>query len=286
MTNLSIIIVSWNVQKYLEACLQSLEQAQGDLSIEVFVVDNASEDGTREWLMTYKKIVQQNSEHFLRNKLHLILNSENRGFSAANNQAIKKSTGEYILLLNPDTECTADSFPAMVDFMRRESRCGILGPRLLGSNATQQQSVRRFPNWSALTFLSLGMKIPRVQEYLMEDFDYDKATQVDQVMGACFLIRRIMLEKIGALDEQFFIWFEEVDYCKRAKDAGWQVWYTPATTVVHHGGESFSQVKTLWKQRMFSRSALMYFKKHKQTGDYWSFVFFVPFRLFLSLFRR
>ena len=113
----------------------------------------------------------------------------------------------------------------------------------------------------------------------MEDFSYDDTAQVDQVMGACFLIRRECLEATGMLDERFFMWFEEVDYCFRAKEKGWEVWYTPDATIVHQGGESFAQVTTFKKQYMFSRSAMQYFWKHRRYVDWVIMGISLPFRL-------
>ncbi|MDO8582169.1 MAG: glycosyltransferase family 2 protein [bacterium] len=286
--DLSIIIVSWNVRKYLECCLASIAAGAEGLSFEVFVVDNASQDATREWLVNYESGIRNNGRHPFHNSLFIIHNSTNRGFAAANNQAIAQAKGKYILLLNPDTElCTTPNFVQhsvlymMLRFMETHPRSGILGPKLLNSDGTLQPSVRRFPNaWGPLLF-SLGMSPKR---YLATDIDYTKAQQVDQVMGAAFLIRRELINAIGMLDEKFFIWFEEVDYCKRAKSAGWEVWYTPDAVVLHHGGESFAQVLTMKKQWMYSKSLLYYFRKHGEWAAYALNIAAVPFRLLLSLF--
>lgn len=300
--DISIIIVSWNVREHLKRCLASIEKARGDLSLEVFIVDNASTDGTQEWL-AHNPLQLPLS---LRGRVSVIQNETNRGFAAANNQAIRQAKGEYILLLNPDTELQPHLSPLLqgeeeradpllagegrvrstlellLDFMQSHPRSGILGPKLLNTDGTLQRSVRRFPDaWSPiLSSLSITPK-----KYLATDFDYTKAQQADQVMGACFLIRRALIEQIGLLDERFFIWFEEVDFCKRAKNAQWEVWYTPDVSVVHHGGESFAQVLIAKKQWMYTRSLLYYFWKHGQWGAYIINLMTVPFRLIIVLLR-
>ncbi len=280
MIDLSIIIVSWNVRKHLERCLASIEKTRGDLSIEIFVVDNASTDGTVDFVRNFQFPCLAGRQAI--SNLQFILNKKNLGFAAANNQAITQAKGEYLLLLNPDTELQPHTLQQMMVFMRAHPRCGILGPKLLNGDRTLQPSVRRFPDaWSAIA-LSLRLSAKR---YMALDFDYTKEQEADQVMGACFLIRHACMEQIGMLDERFFIWFEEVDYCKRAKDAGWGVWYTSSVAVLHHGGQSFAQVLTAKKQWMFSKSLCYYFWKHGQWGAYFITIVTTPFRLFFSLLR-
>ncbi|MBI4261926.1 glycosyltransferase family 2 protein [Candidatus Uhrbacteria bacterium] len=320
MIDLSIIIVSWNVRALLEKCLRSIEQdltptlssKEREFTFEVFVVDNASTDGTVGWLTNYELGIRNNTNDWLHNSLFIILNSQNKGFSAANNQAIEQSTGEYVLLLNPDTELKpypwtsplpgpAPARPAfgpsparrggnwqgegtlgsMIAFMQSHLRCGVLGPRLLNTDGSLQRSIRRFPDAWSPTLMSLGMT---PKKYLALHIDYAKPQIVDQVMGACLLTRRSVIENIGMLDERFFIWFEEVDFCKRAKDAGWEVWYTPDAAVMHHGGQSFAQAMTLKKQWWFSRSLLHYFWKHRQFGAFIVNLITTPVRLLISIF--
>jgi len=278
---LSIIIVSWNVRALLEKCLASLAQdltpapssKEREVSTEVIVVDNASTDGTTEWLRSLQLTTYN---------LQLTTNTTNRGFAAANNQGMRATMGEYVLLLNPDTELRPHALDTMVIFMQSHPRCGIVGPKLLNRDGTVQPSVRRFPDAWGPILLSLGMA---PQRYLATNFDYKKAQTVDQVMGACFLIRRALIEDIGLLDEKFFIWFEEVDYCKRAKSAGWEVWYTPDASIVHHGGKSFSQQRTLQKQWWYSKSLLYYFWKHRQWGAWFLNALTVPLRLLLRAWK-
>ena len=251
---LSIIIVSWNVKDLLKKCLESIYQNQGGLELEIFVVDNASTDGTPE-------MVKNNFPSVI-----LIDNKSNRGFAAANNQAIKLAKGEYILILNPDTEIVSDAFQKSIEFMEQNQKTGILGCQILNPDKTIQPSVRRLPTfWPIfLIFLKLPKmfpNLPAVKRYLAAGFDYSKIQSVDQVMGAFMLIKKEVFEKIGLFDERFFLWFEEVDLCRRAASAGFEVLYHPEAKIIHYGGQSFSQQGNLKKQWMFFRSAVRYFLK-------------------------
>lgn len=263
--DISIIIVSWNVSDLLKKCLESIFRYKSDVELEVIVVDNASSDGTVE-------MVRQN---FLQVKL--IANQENRGFSAANNQGIKEAKGDYILLLNPDTEFIENSLEKVIQKMSSDNQIGVLGCKLLNPDKTIQPSVRRFPTvWSQLVILFKLHKIfpGLLNHYLAKDFVYDhpltpslvkeggqESVEADQVMGAFFCVRKELFDKIGLLDKGYFIWFEEVDFCRRAKQAGYKVVYWPGTSVVHHGGQSFAQQMTLKKQLWFFKSAWRYFTK-------------------------
>ncbi|NUM25381.1 MAG: glycosyltransferase family 2 protein [Candidatus Buchananbacteria bacterium] len=252
---LSIIIVSWNVKDLLKKCLQSIEKYRNKLAVEIIVVDNASKDGTVEMLKTEFPDVR------------LITNSNNLGFAAANNQGILRSQGDYILLLNPDTEVIKDTLNKMLNFIKIRPQIGILGCKHLNPDWTLQPSVRRFPAFWAIFFILTKLykifpNIPPIYYYFAEDFNYKISQPIDQVAGSCMMIRRQTIEEIGLLDERFFIWFEEVDLCKRSKDAGWEVWYTPDAELIHYGGQSFRQVGTWKKQKIFFQSAIYYFRKH------------------------
>lgn len=298
--DLSIIIVSWNVRKLLLKCLRSIFENKSDLELEVFVVDNGSSDGSVGEIEKYRNIEIKGL------KLEILNNKENLGFAKANNQAIKKAQGGFVLLLNPDTEIKAGVLEKMVKFMREHKGCGVAGCKLLNPDESIQPSVRSFPTfWSqVMVLLKLHHVFPNariVREYFVKDFDYSAIGQgtngypqqgtngypqqgtngypqwasaysqgnsdypcceVDQVMGAFFMFRREVIERIGMLDENFYIWFEEVDFCKRVKKAGYKVCYTPTTGVIHHGAQSFSQVLSIKKQLIFNRSLLYYFRKH------------------------
>lgn len=255
MTRVSVIIVSWNVRDLLRACLASLSRSAGDFVLEIFVVDNNSAD----------KSAQMVEQEFPQVKL--IANKENFGFAAANNQAIRQASGDYLLLLNPDTEVSSQTIAQSIIFMQENERCGVMGPKLLNEDKSVQPSIRRFPTvWPILLmFLKIPKLIPSlapINRYLATDFDYNKKQSVDQVMGAFMFIRRDVLDKVGLLDEDFFIWFEEVDFCRRVVDAGFQVMYAPNIETIHYGGRSFGQQKTIKKQKLFFNSAWRYFTKH------------------------
>lgn len=253
---ISIIIVSWNVESLLEKCLLSIQKNKSNLNLEIIVVDNDSNDNTRE--MVREKFPE----------VKLIANQNNVGFAAANNQGIRESTGNYILLLNPDTEIIKNSLVKSLDFIKQNEKIGILGCKHLNTNLTIQHSVRRFPTITAIALIffkiyKLLPNLPAIYRYMAKDFDYKVSKKVDQVAGSFMLIRKELLNEIGLLDENFFIWFEEVDLCKRAQDASWEVWYQSSAEIIHHGGSSFKQQMTLKKQKMFFKSALYYFQKHR-----------------------
>lgn len=255
---LSIIIVNWNTGDLLRKCLDALPAAcsgNSQLSYEVFVVDNASKDDSftraRESAQPFRDIVFP----------------KNMGFAHANNAALREAKGEILLLLNPDTEPRPGSMRALVEFFSGHPRAGIVGGRLLYPNERLQHSVRAFPSPVVLALLLTRLahffpKLSAYRLYEMADFSYTHAVPVDQVMGACFAIRRDVVKAIGILDEGYWIWFEEVDYCWRAKSAGWETWFTPTVDVVHHHATSFAQVSLLWRAWRFSRSALRYARKH------------------------
>jgi GT2 family glycosyltransferase len=258
--DLSIIIVNWKVKDLLEKCLRSIFEQTKNIEFEIFVVDNASGDGSVE--MVREKFPQVN----------LTASSKNLGFAKGNNLAIKKARGRYVLLLNPDTEILDNALEKTVKFMDVHPECGIAGCKLLNPNLSLQPSVRAFPTFASQAFILLKFHhlFPHskaMYHYLMQDFDYEKTQEVDQVMGAFMMIRREVIEKIGLLDENFWIWFEEVDYCKRAKIAGWKILYTPEAKIIHHFGQSFKQVLNVQKQKVFNRSLSYYFKKHGTAGE-------------------
>jgi len=233
-TLLSLIIVSWNVQKDLRACLDSL-RASAETPHEIIVVDNASHDGTMPMLQ----------EEFP--QVRLLANPDNRGFAAANNQGLAVATGQFLLLLNPDTLVPAGGLGTLLAFAQSHPEAGVIGPRLLNADGSLQHSCRRFPTvWAALfrhTFL--GRCFPNahwMREYLMSDWVHDEPREVDWVSGACLLIRREAFAQVGGLDESFYWGSEDVDYCYRMHRAGWKVLYTPQPAVTHLIGRSTDQV--------------------------------------------
>ena len=250
--DLSVIIVSWKVKDKLRENLKSLYCSTGNFSYEIFVVDNNSGDGTVEMVKDeFPKVI-------------LIANGENLGFAKANNQAIKLSAGRYVLLLNPDMRVMPDALTNMLNWMDSKMGAGVAGCRLINEAGNTIQHIRRFPEFFGQ--LAIVLKLPHIfpgllDKYLRADFDYGHEASVDSIRGSFFMVRREVLNKVGLLDERFFIWFEEVDYCRRVKEAGFKVYYTPIAQCVDLVGQSFSQVKRGTTQKYFRDSMLKYFRK-------------------------
>ncbi len=259
---LSIIIISWNTQKLTQKCVESVFAFVKNIDFEVWVVDNNSTDATINFLEKYK------IENKLDN-LNIIINKENVGFAKANNQAIKQSNGEYILLLNPDTEFVDDKIKEALEFMKNNPEIGILGPKLLNTDGSLQRSCRKFPNFLDQLFIQLKFynffpnKIKTTREYFMLDFEHNENREVDQVMGAAMLVKMEVVKKIGLLDEKFWAIFEEVDFCQRAKEAGYKIFFYANWQIYHHKEQSFKQWPVWRKQINFNHSLYYYFKKHK-----------------------
>ena len=255
--DLSIIIVSWNVKDKLRANLRALLESQTKYHLEILVVDNNSEDGSAEMVAAEFPEVQ------------LIANSDNLGFAKANNQALKLASGRYFLLLNPDMLVEADTLEKMLTWAEIHPEATVSGYKLTSPEGVVISQVRRFPRFSDQLFIIL--KIPHLfpvllNSYLEKNFDYNQAAAVDSVRGACFLINRFAWKKISLqdyplLDERYFIWFEEVDFCRQVKTKGGEVWYSPAAKLIDYVGASFNQVGRYKKQGYFADSMIKYFLK-------------------------
>ncbi len=255
--DLSVVIVSWKVKEKLSSNLNALFNSQGDFKYEVFVVDNNSGDGSAEMVRKNFPLVK------------IIANPENRGFAAANNQALKECSGKYILLLNPDMQLRPDTLLKMLDWMKNNPQATVGGCKLVNEQGEIVKQVRRFPK--LIDQLMVTLKLPHIfpkiiNKYLYSDFDYSQAAKVDSIRGAFFMINRDAYQKISAkniplLDEQYFIWFEEVDFCREVYRLGGEVWYTPAAECVDYVGQSFAQVKRGQAQKYFSDSMIKYFQK-------------------------
>jgi len=283
--DLSIIIVTWNNEKDIGRCLRSIFACAEGLSIKVIVIDNASKDKT---ISVIDKCIAEIPRRAPRNDVSIatIWNTENKGFAAANNQGLTVAKGDFILLLNPDTEIVEGALAKTVAYMREHPEVGIVGCKLLNFDGSLQPSVRRFPTWrdQSAILLKLHNFFPKlISRYMAADFDYGKEQEADQVRGAYFCISRQLLAKIGPLDERgFFNWFEEVDYCKRATNSGFKVLYLPTAECRHAGGASFNQQLSFTKQRWLTQSMKNYFRKHGTTADRFAVALLAPFSLVLA----
>jgi len=247
----SIIIVSWNVKNKLADNLKSILASSG-ASFEIIVVDNASNDGTAEMIRTDFPQVQ------------LIANSLNLGFAKACNQGLARSSGSFLLLLNPDMLLRPTTLSDCLNWLKNEPRAAITGIKLKDSQGNNIAQIRRFPalgDQLAIVLKLAHLAPALLDNYLRRDFDYKSAQRVDSIRGAFFIIRRSAYEALGPLDERYFLWFEEVDYCRRAKDKGLEVWYTPSAEAIDFVGQSFEQVPRSTKQKYFHASMISYFEK-------------------------
>lgn len=252
---LSVIIVTYNSASFLPRCLASVNLHLGAIPHEVCVVDNASQDKTRELVQT----------QFTRVKF--IPNSSNLGFSAAVNQGLENTHGRMVLWLNPDTELLDNGLVELVAYLDNNPRVGILGTQLIDPRGTRQFSCRSFPSYRTAFFHRYALftrwfpSNRHSQDYLHSDWDGTTVREVDWVSGACLLHRRKVAEELNGLDERFFMYCEDTDFCLRAKQRGWSIHYHPAAKVLHHIGSSTRQLR----QRMIlerHRSMWRYYAKH------------------------
>lgn len=240
----------------LYRALHSILAESSDFQFEIIVVDNASQDSTVEMLRADFPAIR------------LIANSENAGFTRANNQALAIAQGRYLFLLNPDTEIVKGALPALTEYMdsAENSRVGIVGPQLLNPDHSLQSSRRRFPTFATALLEStiLQQWFPRnrwLDRYYVRDTPDDAVQDVDWVVGAAMLVRRSLFKQIGGLDERFFMYSEELDWCYRAKQAGWRVVYFPPAQVIHLEAKSSEQALAQ-RDIYFQSSKVQFFRKY------------------------
>jgi hypothetical protein len=272
--DVSVIIVSYNVRDFLQQCLHSLEKAGEGLSMEIIVVDNASGDGSAEMVRRRFPGVR------------LIANRDNRGFSRANNQAMRIAAGRYLLLINPDTLAREDTITALLAFMEAHPRAGAAGCKILNPDGTLQLSCRRsFPTpWVALSkIMGLSRLFPGNRlfgRYNLTYLDPDRTAQVDALSGSFMFLRRQALEQVGLFDEQYFMYGEDLDLCYRIKEASWKISYVPDTQIIHYKGKSTeSSAGTVVD---FYRAMYIFVKKHLRSR----YLFFLHWFLVLGITMR
>jgi len=234
--DVSVVIVSWNVAKLLADCLDSLMRTSQGLTLEVWVVDNASSDNSVEMLRTRYPWVR------------LIANEDNRGFARANNQAIQQTRGRFVLILNPDTVVRDGAIQTLIQFLEEHADVGMVGPRLLDAEGNLgMMCARRFYSLSAalwvdaLRFDALPSIGPRIFRRLMCPYDYCKVQDVEAISGAAMLVRRELLQDLDGFGDVFLHSGEDVDLCDRVRAAGWRICYTPEASIIHLGGRSTVQ---------------------------------------------
>jgi GT2 family glycosyltransferase len=248
-SELSIIIVSWNVRDLLRRCLMSLVNTNA----EIIVVDSASVDGSADMVRAEFPHVQ------------LIASTENLGYSKGNNVGLKAAQGRYLFVLNPDTEVATDAVPQMVTYMDAHPDVGVLGPQLRLADGSIQSSRRRFPTLATGFFESTWFQslAPRsvLARYYVQEIPDTQIAEVDWLVGAALLVRREAYARVGGFDENFFMYSEELDWCRRIKAAGWRVVYWPQAVVTHYEGRSSEQVPAATHIR-FNTSKIRYFRKY------------------------
>jgi len=251
---LSICIVNWNTRDYLRACLASIDAHPPDVPYEIIVVDNASQDGSAQ-------MVREQFPH-----VRCIANPENAGYAAGNNQALRVAQGGFLLLLNPDTEVYQDTLNQALLFFRSHPEAGAVGALQRLPDGDIQPSVRAFPYPQLLFFEVIGLsrlfpQHPLFAGYRMGAFRYDRVQEVDQPMGTFLMVKREVIEQVGPLDEDFPLFFNDVDWCYRIKRAGWKIYFVPDVAILHQGGAATSQIRRA-AIRESHRALELFYRKH------------------------
>ena len=265
---LSICIVTYNAGSLLKDCLDSLYSNSIQNTFEVIVVDNHSDDGTVE--MLEKEYPQ----------VRLSKNSGNEGYTRPMNQALKMARGKFLVQLNPDTIVHPGAFDHLVCFLEQHPEVGICTPKVLNRDGTLQKQCRRSAAgpWDAFTYFSgLAKRYPnnpRFAGYLMTYLDEDAVNEVEAVSGSCMMIRREVIEQIGYLDELFFAYQEDADFCFRARKAGWKIYYVPQAQIIHYGGQGGSKVDVYHSIYQWHRSYYLYYRKHLAKDYFFLFNWF------------
>jgi GT2 family glycosyltransferase len=256
MNQLGICIVTRESKDEILACLASLYEKTRDLDLEIIVVDNNSQDGTVDQIRIQFPAVK------------LIRNKENLGFSRAVNQGLKVLNACYYLLLNPDTVILDHAMQNLVRFMDQTPQAGICIPKVLNKDGSLQYQCRRGEArpWEVFSyFFGLARLFPndtRFTGYLLNHLDNEVVNEVKAVSGSCMLIRREVIDQIGYLDERYFAYQEDTDYCFQARAAGWKVYYVPTAQVIHYGGRGGSGVSPYFGVYQWHRSYYLYYKKN------------------------
>ncbi len=272
----SVCILTYQARDYLRQCLQSLAENTA-LEYEVIIVDNGSQD----------RVVEMVEQEFP--GVRLMQNQSNEGFTKPMNQAMRAGTGRYLCQLNPDTLILPGAIDRLVDFMDTHPEVGICGPKVLNRDLTLQKPCRRGESrpWAVISYFTglarLFPESPLFGQYLMSYLDEDQIHPVAGVSGSCMLIRKEVVEQIGYLDELFFAYQEDADYCLRARQAGWEVYYMPEAQIIHYGGLGGSRVEPYRSIFEWHRSYFLFYKKHYAREYFFLFNFFYYLLMFIKL---
>jgi N-acetylglucosaminyl-diphospho-decaprenol L-rhamnosyltransferase len=254
--DVSVVIVSWNTRALTTACLASLAAGAGRATWDAVVVDNASSDDSVAAIRADFPAVQ------------IIANPANLGFAAANNQGIRACTGRYVLLLNSDTLAAPGSLQALVAFADAHPRAGVIGPRLENPDGSFQTGPTPFPSlWTEfLSVTGIGRRLTYRGYPSRREARSLIPQPTDYVVGACMLARRDAIDQVGVLDEGYFMYSEEPDWCWRMRRAGWETWFTPSAVITHLGGQSTRQVREAMLLALY-RSKVRFFRQHRGTAS-------------------
>ncbi|HLA26444.1 MAG TPA: glycosyltransferase family 2 protein [Syntrophales bacterium] len=247
MTDISIIIVNWNTKELLKDCLHSVYKTVQGIVYETIVVDNASEDGSAEMLRREFPAA------------HLIENKVNRGFGAANNQALSIMKGRYALLLNTDTLLTENAVSLLFSFMEGRPDTAMACGQLLNADGSKQNSIAAFPSLLTLmTNISL-LEYFWPRRYPSKRYTFTEPVEIDSGIGACLIVRKQAIDEVGMLDERYFFFFEETDWAYRMKVAGWKIFHVPQAFIYHLQGQSIG--RDVSSRMEFYRSRFQFFRK-------------------------
>jgi GT2 family glycosyltransferase len=255
VSTISVIIVSWNARDYLRGCLLSIRQVGGVLIREIIVVDNASTDGSPD-------VVENEFPEVI-----LIRSKENLGFARANNLGIKRSTGPWLALVNSDVVVHANCFEELVAHLELHSDAGLVGPKIFGKEGKIQLTRRRLPTlWNALcralALDELLARLPGLRDREIGPEAHETLGDAEVISGCFWLARREAVDQVGILDERFFFYAEDVDWCKRFWDEGWKVVFVPKATATHFGGGSSANAPFRFSIELL-RANLTYWHKHR-----------------------
>ncbi len=253
--DLSIIIVSWNTKEFLLSCVGSVFESGPGVSREVIVVDNGSQDGSGTEVKEMFPLIR------------LVENERNLGFAKAVNQGLQMAAGRYILLLNPDTQMKRGTIERFVSFMDLHPETGVAGAQLLNSDGSKQNSIANFPSLATELFNKSLLRVLFPKRFPGKERNYSEPVEVDSVIGACMMVRREGLAQVGFLDENYFLFLEETDWCYRMKKAGWKIYHVPQAEVFHFQGKSAEADKKRAKVEYF-RSRYHFFKKNRGGGQW------------------